>query len=177
MRIPWRPLPVFLTLACWIGWIGFPDAARAASGGDAFLGYSRLGKDAFYANVGGLNGWQGALQIKVKAFAGVEGDVAQYGLGADPSIPRTTTFLLGPRVAARIARVSVFAHALIGGEHSTSPIGFSGGAMAWAFGGGVDIPVAPFFAWRFTADYMASPTISPEMATHGRFSTGLVFRF
>ena len=73
MRIPWRPLFVFLSLACSIAWIGFPAAARAASRGDAFLGYSRLGKDAFFANAGGLNGWQGALQIKVKAFAGVEG--------------------------------------------------------------------------------------------------------
>jgi hypothetical protein len=177
MQIPCRPFLVFLWLVGSIAWIGFPAAARAASRGDAFLGYSRLGKDAFYPNVGGLNGWQGALQIKIKPLVGIEGDVAQYGLGADPSIPRTTTFLFGPRLTAGIARVTVFAHALIGGEHSASQNGISGGAMAWAFGGGVDLPVAPFFAWRFAADYLTAPTLSPGAATHGRFSTGLVFRF
>jgi len=177
MRIFWRQWRAVVWLIWIIWWMGFPAAAGAASRGDIFLGYSRLGSGAFYANVGGQNGVEGALHIRLFYAVGLEGDAAHYGLGADASIPRTTTYLVGPRVSARLARLRLFAHALIGGEHSGNTDGFSDGAMAWAFGGGVDVPVAPFFAWRFAADYIASPTISPEMATHGRFNTGLVFRF
>ena len=63
---------------------------------DAFVGYSRLGSNAFYPHVGGLNGWEGALHIHLKPFFGVEGDVAHYGLGTDNVVPRTTTVMVGP---------------------------------------------------------------------------------
>lgn len=56
--------------------------------GDICLGYSRTGTDAFYSNVGGLNGWESALHIKLhKPFIGIEGDVSHYGLGANSTVP------------------------------------------------------------------------------------------
>jgi hypothetical protein len=147
---------------------------------DAFIGYSRLGSDAFYPNVGGLNGWEGALHIHIAPFLGVEGDVAHYGLGADAVVPRTTTVLVGPRVSVKALGINLFVHGLIGGEHSANSDGgvhISQGAFAYDVGGGVDLPILPFFAWRFSADHISAPTVSPSGGTPARFNTGLVFRF
>ena len=52
-----------------------------------------------------------------------------------------------------------------------------GGALAYDLGGGVDLPIAPFFAWRFSADRLTAPTRSPSGGDQARFNTGLVFRF
>lgn len=61
-----------------------PSVQAQVPKGDVYLGYSRTGTDTFYPNVGGLNGWEGALHIKLhKPFLGIEGDVAHYGLGAN----------------------------------------------------------------------------------------------
>src|SRR5208337_4345619 len=91
---------LLLPILCLIAVLSFPSAAKALGPkGDAFVGYSRVDANAFYPNVGGLNGWQAALHLKVRRFVGVEGDVAQYGLGANSTLPRTTTFMAGPKVS------------------------------------------------------------------------------
>ncbi len=158
-----------------------PEVARAQlRNHDAFFGYSRTGSDTFYPGTGGLNGWEAALQIHLHPFTGVEGDVAHYGLGTDASVPRTTTVLVGPRVSVKALGINVFVHGLVGGEHSANGTGgtqVSEGSFAYALGGGVDLPIAPFFAWRFSADRLDAPTVSPSTATKARYNTGLVFRF
>jgi hypothetical protein len=149
--------------------------------GDVFFGYSRAGSNLYYPNVPALNGWEATGSVKIgKPFLAVEGDVAHYGIGADSEVPRSTTVLIGPQVALRAARFKVFGHFLLGGEHSANnsantPI--SGGAFIYALGAGIDVPIAPFFAWRVQADRLSAPTVSPGDAVHGRFTTGLVFRF
>ncbi len=173
----WRVCPLLFFSAILLT---FSPAAQALGpGGDAFFGYSRTGSDTFYPNVGGLNGWEGALHLKMMPFVGFEGDVAHYGLGANSSIPRTTTVLLGPRVSVGALGIKLFGHFLVGGEHSANsgPANISGGAFAYALGGGVDFPIAPFFACRVAGDRLSAPTESPSTGTHARFSTGLVFRF
>lgn len=154
-----------------------PAAHAAGPKADAFFGYSRVGNDTFYPNMGGLNGWEGTLNVKVKPLMGIEGDVSHYGLGAKSAVPRTTMVLLGPRVTVGATGFHVFAHALAGGENSNNNNGISGGRLAVGFGGGVDVRLALFFAWRVSADYLTTPTQSPETSSHDRFSTGLVFRF
>lgn len=144
---------------------------------DVFFGYSRTGASTFSPNEGGLNGWEGAFNVKVKPLLGVEGDVSHYGLGAGASIPRTTAVLFGPRVTVGVAGIKLFAHGLLGGEHSSSSTGISNGAFALALGGGVDVPFAPFFAWRVQGDYLNATTESPAIGNHARFTTGLAFRF
>ncbi len=174
-RFSYSLIPVFIAA----GFLLAPSAAHAAKN-DAFFGYSRTGSDTFYANTGGLNGWEGALQIHMKTFLGVEGDVAHYGLGAASSVPHTTTVMLGPRITLGAAGFHIFVHGLVGGEHSSNsggPTPISGGSLAYALGGGVDVPIAPFFAWRVAADRISAPTVSPASGTPARFSTGLVFRF
>ena len=158
-----------------------PQRARALGPkGDVFFGYSRLGSDAFYPNVGGLNGWEGAMHVKLKTpFLGVEADVSQYGLGAASSVPRTTNVMAGPRVTLGSLGFKVFVHGLVGGEHSSASGGLriSGSALTYALGAGVDVPIAPFFAWRVGGDYFNAASSTPGNGTHARFSTGLVFRF
>lgn len=158
-----------------------PLAHSQVPKGDVYLGYSRTGTDIFYPNVGGLNGWEGAMHVKLhKPFLGVEGDVSHYGFGANSTVPRTTIVMGGPRITLGALGPKVFAHALIGGEHSANsggPTPISGGAFTWALGGGLDVPFAPFFAWRVAGDYLRAPTQSPSGSTPARFSTGLVFRF
>jgi hypothetical protein len=170
---------LFLISLCIL--FAFPGAATAQlRNHDAFFGYSRMGSDAFYPNVGGLNGWEAALHIHLHPFFGVEGDVAHYGLGADSEVPRTTTVLVGPRISVKAIGVNLFVHGLIGGEHSSnnsSNTPISGGAFAYDLGGGVDLPIFPFFAWRFSADHINAPSQSPSDGTKARFNTGLVFRF
>ena len=147
---------------------------------DAFVGYSRLGHSAFVPNVAGLNGWEAALHLHVRPFLGAEGDVAHYGLGENASVPRTTTVLIGPRLSVKAAGINLFVHGMVGGEHSANSGGgvhISGGALAYDVGGGVDLPVAPFFAWRFSLDRISAPTDSPSGGRQARFNTGLVFRF
>lgn len=155
-----------------------PAARALGPKGDVYFGYSRTATDTFTAGVGGLNGWEAAGQIHMRPFLGGEADVAHYGLGADSSVPRTTTFLFGPRVTVGAAGVHLFVHALVGGEHTPNSGGAIGGtSLAWALGGGVDFPLAPFFAWRVNGDYITAPTASPNSGTPARFGTGLVFRF
>ncbi len=176
-RVSLIAMPLILSL----GVLLLPAPAHAAgASGDLYFGYSRLGSNTFYPNVGGLNGWEAAANFSWIRFVGAEVDVAHYGIGAGASIPRTTTFFFGPRITLGAAGVHVFAHGLVGGEHSAnsgSPTPISGGALAIDFGGGVDARIAPFFAWRVGADYIAAPTQSPSGASHDRFTTGLVFRF
>lgn len=149
--------------------------------GDIYVGYSRTGTDTSYPNEGGLNGWDGAMHIKLrKPFLGIEGDLAHYGSGANSTVPRTAIFMGGPRITVGAAGVKVFAHALLGGEHSANsggPTPISAGALAWALGGDLDVHIAPFFAWRVAGDYIRNSSGSPAGGTPARFGTGLVFRF
>jgi hypothetical protein len=173
-----------------IVFVAAPSGAVSLRNHDAFFGYSRLGSNVFNPNanrsnginpyVGGLNGWEGALHIHLKPFLGVEGDVAHYGLGANAVVPRTTTVMIGPRVSVKAIGVNLFVHGLLGGEHSAnsdSLVPISNGGFTYALGGGVDLPIFPFFAWRFSADYIDAPSITPPGAGKARFNTGLVFRF
>jgi hypothetical protein len=164
-----------------------PLAAIAATGpqlhnSDVFFGYSRTGSDTFYQGTGGLNGWEGTLHVHMAPVLGGEADVAEYGVGASSSTPHTTTVLFGPRLTVKAAGVALFAHGLVGVDHTANsgsggnfgPVSQTG--LGYALGGGVDIPFFPFFAWRFQGDRISS-TDSPSEGTKARFTTGLVFRF
>lgn len=159
--------------------VAAPAAHAQLRNSDAFFGYSRLGANAFYPNVGGLNGWDAAVHVHLAPFFGGEADVAHYGMGAGASVPKTTTVMVGPRLTVKAAGFAVFVHGLLGGEHSSNSAGaaISGTSATYAIGGGVDVPVLPFFAWRLGADRISAPTLSPGSGDPYRFNTGLVFRF
>ncbi len=180
MPIPQRALPICLALAIASILLGLAPTAHAANKGDISLGYSRTGNNTFYPNVGGLNGWDLDGQVSWKPFIGIEGDVAHYGLGAGSGVPRTTTFLFGPKISVGAAGFKFFGHFLVGGEHSANSstvIPISGNALTYAAGAGLDAPIAPFFAWRVQLDRISAINQSPANGTHARFTTGIVFRF
>lgn len=166
-----------LGLAC-AGWdCSGATPSAAGSGSDVYLGYSRLGNDAFNAGAGGLNGYQLAAFFKTRPLGGIEAELAHYGLGAGAANPHSTSLMFGPKVSLGFGLARVFAHGLIGGEHSSDKAGFSGGALAWALGGGVDLPLSGLIAWRVGADYISAPTSSPGQSTRARFTTGIALRF
>ncbi|MDR3726975.1 MAG: hypothetical protein P4K86_08045 [Terracidiphilus sp.] len=180
MPKPRRLFPILLPVLSFVLIVSFASSACALGPkADAYVGYSRVGADAFYPNVGGLNGWQAALHVKMKPFLGGEADVAQYGLGASSTIPKTTTVMVGPRITVGTLGVKAFVHGLAGFEHSanSSGLSISGSSFSYALGGGFDLPLLPFFAWRVSGDYLSAPTLSPGSGTHARFGTGIVFRF
>jgi hypothetical protein len=150
-------------------------------GSDVYFGYSRTGSDTFWQGTGGQNGWNGAIHIHMAPFLGGEAEIGQYGLGGS-NVPGTTTVLFGPRVTAKALRFSVYAHGLVGVAHTanSSSNGSFGSVsdtgLSYALGGGLDVPLLPFFAWRIAGDRISS-THSPAEGTKARFSTGLVFRF
>jgi hypothetical protein len=159
------------------GLLAMPAIAQIPKG-DLYAGFSRIGNDTFYPNAGHLNGWEASGHLNLHSpFLGAEADLARYGLGASSAVPRTTTFLFGPRITVGALGIRLFVHGLVGGEHSANPGGsISGGAFAYALGGGMDIPLVPRFAWRIQADRISAPSIVPPGGTEARFSTGLVFR-
>jgi len=157
-------IPVF----CFFAVLLNSPAARALGPQfDAFVGYSSVGNKPFTS--GARNGVQGAFNYQLKHFVGIEGDVAQYGL--QTSGTHYTSMLFGPRVTVGALGVHLFAHGLVGAEHD-----YNNSAAIGAIGGGVDLPVAPFFAVRVGADYLVDPK---QLSTAGtaRISTGMVFRF
>jgi hypothetical protein len=87
--------------------------------------------------------------------------------------------MVGPRVTVKALRIGVFAHGLVGGEHSANSgdTSFSENTLAYAFGAGVDLPLLPCFAWRVGADRISALTVSPSGGNKYRINTGLVLRF
>jgi len=167
-----------VALALFVGWIlAAPCAHALGPKADVAFGYSRLGNDVFASGVGGLNGWEGSLNVKVKPFIGIEGDVAQYGMGAASTTPHTTMVMFGPRVTVGTMGVHVFAHALGGVGHTSNSVGLSQTDLTVGLGGGGDVRIAPFFSIRLAADYLAVPTSSHSGSAHERVSAGLAFRF
>jgi len=102
-----------------------------------------------------------------------------------------TTYRFGPRFyAPEKARMTAFGEILAGGTHarSSSTIFFFGGGsttttspasngFALAAGGGLDLRIKPWFAWRIVeADY-SMLRLAGDTSNGVRVDTGIVFRF
>ena len=134
MRILSRIALIVLCLAV----LAVPTAHAADP--DVFFGYSRLGANAFHPNVPALNGWEAEGGFSFIPLLGLDVDVAHYGLGAASTLPHSTTAMIGPRLTVGASGVHVYAHALLGGEHSSNSGNvISSSALTVAVGGGVDL--------------------------------------
>jgi hypothetical protein len=122
-----------------------------------------------------LNGWEFSGQYKVNSWVGGMADFdGHYGSigGVSSSVH---TFLFGPQVSFP-ARVSPFAHVLLGGGHLSGG-GASDTSFSMAIGGGIDAKVGHRFSWRIVqGDYVMTQFFS-NTQNNGRLSTGIVFRF
>ena len=88
------------------------------------------------------------------------------------------TFMAGPRLAARMSRVTPFAQVLLGGTHMSGGAEFDG-ALSTGFsyqpGGGVDVYVTPTLGLRVQGDYRVVRTEGLNNNA-SRVVVGLVWR-
>ncbi|HKW65264.1 MAG TPA: hypothetical protein VJN89_22115 [Candidatus Acidoferrum sp.] len=125
-----------------------PSHAQSA---DASIGYSyfRL------SNSNGLNenGVSGSVAV-YKHWFGIAGDFGVYHASPAGVGTNTYTFLFGPRLMLKNpTKINPFAQGMVGGARLTAS-GASVTDLAFSFGGGVDIGLAPFLALRPQVDYV-----------------------
>lgn len=122
-----------------------------------------------------LNGWEISGQYKWNKWLGLDGDVgAEYGSGKGVPV-HVQTVLFGAQ-ASWPARVSPFAHFLIGVGHHTGA-GLNDTSFAYAAGAGIDTRLISGLYWRiFQADYLPTRFFGGHQS-NARFSTGLVIHF
>jgi len=147
--------------------------AQAQDKVELFGGYSYFRLDNSPST--NLNGWALSGQYKITDwFGGVADFSGDYGniAGVGTSIH---TFLFGPQVSFP-ARISPFAHVLVGAAHSSIG-GVGDTAFASAVGFGIDAKVAHGIYWRLIqGDYLAT-RFGGTTQNNARVSTGIVFHF
>lgn len=124
---------------------------------------------------GSLNGWELAGKYKFTDWLGGVADFdGHYGSPSGLS-NSTHTYLFGPEVSFP-ARISPFAHVLIGGAHSTIG-GFTNTSFATAIGFGIDSRLTDFVSWRMIqGDYVITHLYGTTQ-NNARLSTGIVIHF
>jgi len=116
-------------------------------------------------------GWEFSGEYKPASWIGGVADFSG-DYGSNTSIH---TFLFGPQVSWP-ARVSPFAHILIGGAHASS-FGVGSTGFAVAIGGGIDTEIAPSISWRIIqGDYLPAHFFGATR-NNARISTGIVIHF
>jgi hypothetical protein len=122
-----------------------------------------------------LNGWEIAGQYKFTDWLGGVADLdGHYGSpgGVGTSV---YTYLFGPQVSWP-ARVSPFAHVLLGGAHA-SAAGFGSSSFSMAIGVGIDTEIKRGLHWRIIqGDYLMT-NFGANRQNNARLSTGIVFHF
>jgi len=122
-----------------------------------------------------MNGWEVSGQYKFTDWLGGVADVTgHYGSvsGVGTSV---YSYLFGPQVSWP-ARVSPFAHVLLGGAHFSA--GGSGtSSFSLAIGGGIDTEVKHNIRWRIIQGDYFMTNFGSHTQNNGRLSTGIVLRF
>jgi hypothetical protein len=112
-------------------------------------------------------GFQGSVAVNLNRWFGIVGDVGgQYRTVTDlgpnwPGVTATTSvyeYLVGPRFFLKRNRITLFAHALVGGATGNAGLaGFSDSELAVGGGGGLDINLNRRIAIRaIQFDYIGS---------------------
>jgi hypothetical protein len=136
---------------------------------EVFGGYSYM---RFKTSPGvNLNGWEISGQYKFTDWLGGVADVdGHYGSGAS-----VYTYLFGPQVSYS-ARVSPFAHLLLGGAHFGAA-GFGSSSFSMAIGGGIDTALIHGLRWRIIQGDYVLTEFGSRSQNNARISTGIVLRF
>ena len=177
------PLTLLLFLVSLPGYAQQSENFRRFDIGWNVLSYARqFGDDWAGGNL--------SFAVRKSERLGFVADVAVHTTGFFSSTD-TVTYRFGPRVYARErARLTPFAEVLAGGTHATTSRTslFPGGGgvtvtspsangFAMAAGGGVDMRIKPWFAWRMIeADYTLL-RLAGRTSNGVRLDTGIVFRF
>jgi len=150
--------------------LGAGSRASAQDKAELYGGYSYFHlENSPGANI--LNGFIFSGEYKFAPWFGAVGEVAaDYGGGSS-----VTTYLVGPQVSFP-ARVSPFAHFLIGGAHY-GLTGFNDNSFATSLGFGIDTKIATGFKWRIIEGDYVTTRFGGGLQNDARISTGIVFRF
>lgn len=147
-----------------------------------------------------LNGWEGSAAYKTNRWFGIAADLSGFHVsytfpGLDSYAPRarSLSYLFGPQISLPLARITPFAHFLLGATHINYSNGLdcgrlcaptSANSFTYAAGGGVDVTLAKHLALRGQADLLHSGFSNSDNQltykyheTNARISTGIVFRF
>lgn len=153
-----------------------------------FYGYSYLGVDSqgFMPSRLKFNGWDASATFNPHPLAGIEFDFSGHYQGNCGGMSNLTctevSFLVGPRLAFRTGRTTIFVHGLFGGDIVSA--GFLGlptsrTDTALAAGGGLDYAATKWVTIRLgQADYFLtahSTTLSGSRQNNVRVSGGVVF--
>jgi hypothetical protein len=156
-----------------VGLFFFFSISASAQGLNLFGGFSYEHLDVSPGrNLGGV---ELEPEFKLASWFGAVADFdAHFGLPSAPDA-RTIHFMVGPQISFP-GRISPFVHVLAGVGH-VAVNGISDNSFAGAFGGGLDLRVAPLISWRaIQVDDLVTNHFG-GVQHNARVSTGLVFRF
>lgn len=154
---------------------------------EIFAGYSRLPADGDDYPRAPSDGVHAEVAGAVTRWFGVFGELAYYrnttrdlGPGVTGLVAKTTVtqWSAGPRFTARMDRVNVFLHGLVGisrGGTNDDFAGFADSGLTVGGGAGVDIAVHRRVGVRGQVDVVGS--FADIVETNARMSVGAVFRF
>src|SRR6266481_5384708 len=136
---------------------------------EIFGGYSYM---RFSSSPGAnLNGWEISGQYKFTDWLGGEADVdGDYGSTGGVGTSEYT-YLFGPQVSLP-ARVSTFAHILIGGSH-ISAARFGNSSFSMAIGAGFDTEIMHGLHWRIIQSDYVMTNFASSTQNNLRLSTGI----
>jgi hypothetical protein len=173
-----RTLSLFLGLFCALFLFSSPAHAQLEDKVEVFGGYAYMRFNPNGASGTNLNGWEASAQYKFTDWLGGVADFSgDYGTVTGVSSSSVHTFLFGPQVSFP-ARVSPFAHVLLGGAHfSFGQGGPSDTGFASAVGAGFDAKVGHGISWRIVQGDWLHTSFFGAGQNNARISTGIVFRF
>jgi hypothetical protein len=123
-----------------------------------------------------LAGWQAAIDYNLSKHAGVVLDLGGQYKSVDGSTLSLYQYMFGPRFKFRIGRATAFIHGLAGGDASHVP-GYTQGAFAAAFGGGLDVNVSRLVAIRVCQIDWIHDHTRDVWTRNLRGAVGVVFKF
>lgn len=173
-----RKILVFLCLLAALFLFSLPAHAQDQDKVEIYGGYSYMRFNPNGLNSRNLNGFDISGQYKFAPWIGAVGDFGdEYGTVAGVSSSSVKTFLFGPQVSFP-ARVSPFAHVLLGGGHfSFGHGGPTDNGFASAIGVGIDAHLTRGVSWRVIQGEWLHTSFFGDGQNNARLSTGIVLRF
>jgi len=155
----------------------------------ALAGESDHPKAEFYGGYqytrleGGFNasGFDLGATGNLNSYFGITADFASSYFTDSGVSFHNYTYTFGPQLALRANKgYTPFVHALIGGDHGSASfagVSGSGNGMAVLAGGGVDINMNRYMAFRASADWMMLHGNGSTSSKNFRMPIGVVFKF
>jgi hypothetical protein len=171
----------FIVLACFFGLF-----AMSAFAGDTNSDYPKaefFGGYQYSHLEGGVNanGFDLAVNGNFNNYFGIAADFgSSYSSQAGVNYSNYT-YTFGPQLSLRANKAyTPFVHALLGGDHASASFAGAtgtGNGFALLAGGGADINLNRYLAFRGAADWMLTHGNGGTSSKNMRLVTGVVFRY